>query len=98
MVQDIAMNTEPVAIATAVSFAIKAILLAIMAFGGAMTRDQLAAVMVAVDAVLGVILVLVVRPQVVPLGRAKSQIATAVRMPSNTRVSEVIAKEKRDNP
>ena len=92
------MNKEPVAVATAISLAIKAILLAIMAFGVQISGGQLTAVMFAVDSVLAVLLMLVVRSQVVPVDRAKSQIATAVLMPSDTRVSEVIAKEKQDNP
>ena len=52
------MNTEPVALAAAV----RAVLLAAMAFGLSLSVEQLAAVMFAVEAVLAV----VVRQRVTP--------------------------------
>lgn len=88
------LGRNPVAIATALSVAIKAILLAVIAFGFQITADQLAAVMFAVDAVLGLTLVLVVQPQVVTIEKANSQIALGIQSPKSTTVDQVIAKEE----
>lgn len=91
------LGREPVAVAAAISVAIKAIFLAVMAFGFTVTAEQLAAVMFAVDSLLGLGLVLIVRPQVVPTDLANSQILTATRMPEGTSVEAVIAKNERDS-
>lgn len=80
---------EPVAVSAAISVAIKAVLLATMAFGLNMTSDQLTAVMFAADSLLALFAIFVVRNQVTSQPQVNALIRTAVQQPENTSVEKV---------
>lgn len=86
---------EPLALTVAISAAIKAVLLALMAFGFKVSAEQLAAVMFAVDAVLALAVIFIVRPQVTPVETANQQILTAQVMPTAT-IEQVVKKVEND--
>lgn len=77
-------TTQPVALTAAVSVAIKAILLATMAFGLPVTAPQLAEVMFAVDSLLALYAILVVRNQVTPNQQVDKLITTATHQNPGT--------------
>lgn len=83
---------EPVVVSAAISLAIKAVLLAFMAFGVTVTPEQLAAVVFAVDAVLALLIIVLVRPQTVSTITADKQIEIAKASPV-TRSTDDIIKE-----
>lgn len=79
------MNREPLAITTAISFAIKSILACLMAFGLRVDAIQLVAIMVAVDAVLALGLVIFVRTRIAPL----QDVQTALEMPAGSDINDL---------
>lgn len=66
-------------------------------FGLHISGEQINLIMVFSAAVITLLTGIATRTQVVPTEKAKAQIATAIRMPSDAKVEEVIAKEERDS-
>lgn len=62
------------------------------------TEAQTGSIFLFVGVLVGGLSVLLTRSQTVPTEKANSQIATAIRMPSDSTVSEVVAKEEKANP
>jgi len=89
------LNREPAAILGGLSEVVRAIIPTLIIFGFIQwSGDQVAQVMLLTSVIVGFFNVLLTRSQVVPTDKANAQIQTAIAMPSNTTVKEVIKKEE----
>lgn len=59
--------------------------------------EQVAQVMAVVSAIIAALTITLTRAQTIPTEKANSQIATAIQMPANATVEQVIKKEERDS-
>lgn len=79
---------EPVAITAA----IRAVILCAVLFGLSLSPEQIAGVMLAVEAILA----LVTRSQTVAATKSDALVEKAILMPSTATVEQVVAAEKKD--
>lgn len=88
------LGKEPAVILGALSEVVRAVVPTLIIFNYIQwTGEQTAQFMLLAGVVIGFFNVLLTRSQVVPTERANSQIETAIAMPSNATVSEVIREE-----
>ncbi len=88
---------EPAVIIGAIAEVIKAIFPMLIIFGLIhWSADQLAQVMIVVGVVVGALNVILTRSQVVPTETANAQIRTAVTMPPDSTLKQVIAEHKKE--
>jgi len=91
-------NHEPAAILGGLSEVIRAIIPTLIIFGFIQwSGDQVAQVMLLTSVVVGFFNILLTRSQVVPTDKANAQIRTAIHMPSDATVKQVIAKQERES-
>jgi hypothetical protein len=91
-------NKEPAVILGALSEVVRAIIPTLIIFGLInWSGDQVAQVMLLVGVMVGFLNVLLTRSQVVPTEKANAQIETAIRMPADATVKQVIAKQERES-
>lgn len=92
------LNKEPAVILGSLSEVVRAIIPTLIIFGFIQwTGDQVAQVMLLVSVVVGFLNTALTRSQVVSTETANAQIETAIRMPSNATVQQVIAKQERES-
>jgi hypothetical protein len=89
---------EPTVILGALAEVIRQIIPMLIIFGIIQwTGEQVAQVMAVVSAAIAMFTILLTRSQVVSNEKANAQIETAIRMPTDTTVKQVIAKQERES-
>ena len=91
-------NREPTVIFGALAEVIRQVIPMLIIFGIIhWTGEQVAQVMTVVSAVIAFFTIALTRSQVVPNEKANAQIQTAIRMPLDSTVEQVIAKQERES-
>ena len=89
---------EPTVVFGALAEVIRQIIPMLILFGIIQwTGEQVAQVMSVVSAAIALFTILLTRSQVIPNEKANAQIETAIRMPANATVEDVIAKQQRES-
>ena len=92
------LGKEPAVIIGGVAEIIRAVIPMLIIFGFlSWTDNQLAQVMLVIGVIVGVGEKWFTRSQVMPTEHANSQIKTAVKMPADSTLEEVIAKNEAEN-
>ena len=90
------LNDEPAAVFGGLAEVLRQLIPMLILFGViGWSKEQLVGAMAFISVFLTFLTILFTRSSTIPIGRANSQIETAVSMPEGTTVKQVIAEEKR---